>query len=303
MLLNLEKAKKWLRSQRARRNSNGMPAGPADDKNYIYTEITGYYLKAMLLSGDIEEANAAASYLLDLENDGYMPWNGNPEAPSFVFDSLIVADSLLDMFDYTFQDRYYNTAYRIANTAESVIDSGPYAIYQDGKAWNDLRTYYTLPGAHFIKLIPILKRFNLSTKQVEKLIPILQRGDGAFHCHPKTRYVFTHFHCYALDGIQDENKYAREYRRGVLWLHKAMNMMEHRPELKPRLPAWSSDKSWTMPGANIQAAYHLNRHGLYEDARLLRETASEDQLEDGSIPTKNGGEAEAWPTIFSILYS
>jgi len=58
-----------------------------------------------------------------------------------------------------------------------------------------------------------------------------------------------------------------------------------------------------MPGANAQAAYHLNNAGYHGDADALRNTVIEDQLVCGAIPIRTWGDAETWPTIFLFLYA
>jgi hypothetical protein len=244
----------------------------------------------------MEEAVLSANYLVEINKKGFISWNGTDNI-AYSFDTMIVADALLDMFEYSFQDKYYNAAHDMAKRMKGIIDGVGYLATMsspEGIAWDNPNIYYTIPGAHYLKLIPIFRRLGLDPEYLEKFI-YLQRNDGAFHCNPATRYSFTHFHCYALDGIQHLKK---EYARGAAWaLGNAMG-----GRMGQRLPAWSSDRSWSMPGANAQAAWHLANIGMKHEAQQLYDTVLEDQLPDGAIPIKTGGLAETWPTLFAMLY-
>lgn len=285
----LQKAIDWLLQQQT---DDGAVLNKPN--GFKYGEITGYFVKFCLQYGLIEEAVRSANYLVSQNQAGFISWNGRDDV-AYTFDTMIIADALMDMFDYSFQEHFFNAAHQMAGRIKQAwerIGKIPTMSNANGIFWNEPNVYYRLPGALYLKLIPIFQRFDMDTSYLEQFMS-LQRDDGGFHCHPQTRYVFTHFHCYALDGI--EEKYPRQYRRGAKWALK--NLMPH-----DRLPAWSSDRSWSMPGANMQAAWHLHNIGYETEAQKLRDTGLEDQLLSGAIPIRTWGAAEAWPTVFYFLY-
>lgn len=288
------RALNWLKA--SQREDGGVLASPNQkNKIYPYTEITGYYTKVCLMYDEDDYATRSANYIVNLNNNGFLSWDGNEDI-AYVFDTMICADALLDMWEYSYQEKYFNAAHQMVNRIKTILDTLghlPAMFDSKGSCWNNENLYYTMPGAHYIKLMPIFERFDMSRSYLNGLMH-LQRDDGAFHCHPKTRYVFSHFHAYALDGI--EKYFPAEYEKGAAWAAK--NLM---PD--GRVPAWSSDRSWSMPGANIQCAYHLHNIGMEYEADLLMKTVYEDQLEDGSIPIRTGGESETWPTIFLLMYN
>jgi hypothetical protein len=287
----LEKAAEWLRSQQ--KSDGGVLAGPAKDKQYAYTEITGYYVKYALRYGLLDEAVRSANYIAELNENGFLSWNGKDDL-CYSFDVAICADALMDMWDRSYQEKYYNAAHELMGRLKNMYEAlgwVPTMSNAAGQTWDNPSVYYKVPGAHYVKLIPIFERFGMSSEYLHRFTH-LQRDDGAFHCNPVTRYVFTHFHCYALDGLEGH----RKYQRGAAWAKD--NLM---PD--GRIPAWSSDRSWSMPGANMQAAYHLHRVGLESEANRLRDTVVEDQLGSGALPIRTGGAGETWPTLFMFLYA
>jgi hypothetical protein len=274
------------------RDDGAVMSGP---DGFPYTEITGYFVKFAIQYGLIAEAVKSSNYLIELNKDGFISWNGTDDI-AYSFDTMIVADALLDMFDYSFEDKYYTAAGQMANRIASIIeqlDRLPTMSSQEGNVWDDPNMYYKVPGAHYVKLIPIFKRFKMDTEFLERFLS-LQRDDGAFHCNRMTRYSFTHFHAYALDGIK--GYYPNEYERGALWAKD--NLMEG----TKKMPAWTSDRSWSMPGACLQCAYHLNEVGERNLARVMRETALREIGPTGGITIRDDRGEETWPSLFAYLY-
>lgn len=292
-----EKAKDWLLSMQ--QEDGSVIAGEAEDKQYPYMEITGYFLKFALKYDLLPEATNAANCLVKCAQNGFVSWNGT-DPYTYSFDTCIMADALLDFFEYSYQSRYYNTASMMMTritAMERQLGHIPTMFSRDGRAWNDPSVYYGIPAAHYLKLIPIFQRFGYETHYLERFLN-LQRGDGGFHCSPQTRYIMAHFHAYSLDGLENYEKYGEEYEKGALWAkHNLMGKEDY------RVPAWSSDRSWSMLGANLQLAYHLNNVGEKALARKIRDRAMLDQNDNGGIPIRDGKESEVWPSLFLFLYN
>jgi len=169
----------WLKNQQ---REDGAVLSKPD--GFPYSEITAYFVQMCLKFDMVEEAVRAANYLTSINRRGFVSWDGSSNL-AYSFDTMLCADALMDMFDYSFRDDYYNAAHEMAGRIGSVIDEYndlPTMSDYSGRFFNNPNVYYGIPGALYLKLIPIFERFDMDTSYLEGLMD-LQRDDGGFHCH------------------------------------------------------------------------------------------------------------------------
>jgi uncharacterized protein YyaL (SSP411 family) len=230
-----------------------------DEKRYdcIYHEINGYGMSCLVdlyrQTGDhgyLEHAQVIASYLLSnlggddgeassiaFSHSMVLP-GMQPVNKFYAFDNGMIVAGLIDLHEATGDNTYLNAAVRCMSWVVDCLqtDDGAFYSYYDG----DTGTLWH-GGSHFdcdrsvlhAKLaIPLLKTAKHSAhsvfrKSAEALLNWaveLQADDGAFWSNEHRKAVFTHAHCYAVEGFlyaffaTRHHSYLDTANCGIRWL-------------------------------------------------------------------------------------
>lgn len=224
---------------------------------FVYHEITGYAISSFLnmyrsLSDDkyLQYAKEAADYLLQFQvieeykiEYGAIPHSlGLPDLKEskqyWSFDNAMILQGLADLYLETKGERYYHGAIMIAkwladkmqtesNSFLSMYDAVRNEIHHKGIAFE--KDFGCLHAKHAIGLLKAAKIsendvFEKSAKKVADWVLSLQREDGAFWSNIHKKFVVTHSHCYAIEGllysyyILKDEKYLHDCMKGAYWL-------------------------------------------------------------------------------------
>jgi len=225
--------------------------------NFIYNEINGYGISCFVnlyrSTGNEEylrHAKAVADYLFSTLSgeDGHVSTLAFVHSASFPeqklnrryfsFDNGMIVSGLLDLYEVTGDLKYYDHGKRcISWIIESLQQSdGAFHSYYNadtGEIWHGGEGFINDRSAIHTKLsIPLLKvwkhsgnaAFLNSANTLMKWAKGLQAEDGAFWSDEYKKTVFTHYHCYAVEGFLYAYHVTRneEYRsaalRGIDWL-------------------------------------------------------------------------------------
>lgn len=192
--------------------------------SYIYSEITGYGLKALLNLNNEEppqffpRIQAAADYLLKVQLDvgpfahGVHHNQNSPLGVSYTFDTAICTSALLDFYRTEPNDNLLQSSkkagYWLIEVAQN--DDGSFmSKYEAGKFVKENRWYGDRCCLHGKNLIALLKLwentgesvFKSSAENVAKWVVSLQLENGAFKVNSNENYIFTHAHCYVVEGL------------------------------------------------------------------------------------------------------
>lgn len=227
----------------------------------IYCEITGYALQFWLRlyqwRGEdlfLDMAKDAGEFLLRAqEKDGCLkgafPYgfilpSGNKIEKYYSFDTGICLAALIDLYQITREDKYLNGAIAAGEwliTMQNQDGSFVAVISRedngrDGlpiiEGWfGDGSCLHAKNGIGFLKLYKILKSekfLNLAERTLDWIVA-LQNPDGSFRANIKENYIFTHAHCYTLEGllyaysILGSKSYLDPLIRGGRWLISKQN--------------------------------------------------------------------------------
>ncbi|HET6373807.1 MAG TPA: prenyltransferase/squalene oxidase repeat-containing protein, partial [Candidatus Polarisedimenticolia bacterium] len=213
-----------------------------------YTEITGYGISLFAFlqrtRGDTSfngAARAAADYLLSVQtSDGAYPHLPDPASPSargplYAFDTGVCIVGMARLAK----------ASKEARDRESVLAAGKWLLgmqrgdgsfssmqREDGVVVDPGGFYGDGSCIHAKNAIALLELHALSGGEQWREAAVracdhvltLQAPDGAFWSVPDRRYVFTHAHCYACEGLLfagellGEERFTAAARRGIAWL-------------------------------------------------------------------------------------
>jgi len=190
----------------------------------IYTEITGYGLKTLvnfLTEGksDFEtRAKAAAGFLLKVQSDtgpfahGAYYEQKKPIDTYYTFDTAICTSALLDFYriepNNDFLQSSKKAGYWLVEVAQN--DDGSFmSKYEGGKFLRESKWYGDRCCLHGKNIIALLKlwentnesMFKSSAEKVANWVASLQLENGAFKVNSNENYVFTHAHCYVIEGL------------------------------------------------------------------------------------------------------
>jgi uncharacterized protein YyaL (SSP411 family) len=224
---------------------------------YIYSEITGYAISSFLniykIIGDLkylQYAKDAADYLLKLQSAektkfcfGAVPHSITPPNMEVTeqywsFDNAMILQGLADMYRQTGENRYYQAALFIADWLTGTMqhrDGSFFSMYDSQR--NEIRH----EGISFDKdfgclhakcVISLLKFaeisgngiFGQAARKVADWVLSLQRDNGAFWANTRKKYIVTHAHCYAVEGllyahyILKDRRYLHACIRAADWL-------------------------------------------------------------------------------------
>ena len=204
-------------------------------KNYdlVYNEITGYAISTLvclyLYTGNqqyLQMAIKAADYLLSIQclDSTLEEYGGIPHSLSldgsqcnqqyYTFDNAMCLQGLVDLYNLTNNKQYLKGSLLIADwlLTMQIADGSFLAMYD---AETTLKEHPSqlfagdrgcLHAKHAIGLLKLAdacgnKKYTDSAQKVCDWVLSLQREDGAFWANPERRYVFTHAHCYATEGL------------------------------------------------------------------------------------------------------
>ena len=227
------------------------------DYSFVYHEITGYAISSFLniyksLINDryLDYAKQAADYLLQFQvtekykNEyGAVPHSlslpGYETAKKYwSFDNAMILQGLTDLYLEAQDEAYYQSALLIAKwlvekmqnkdgSFFSVYDADKNEICHEGIAFD--KDFGALHAKHCIGLLKTARisqndLFENSAIKAATWVLSLQREDGAFWSNINQKYIVTHAHCYAIEGLlycyyklKDE-RYLNACIKGADWL-------------------------------------------------------------------------------------
>lgn len=199
----------------------------------VYNEITGYGISTLvylyLYTGNqqhLQMAIEAADYLLSIQclDSTLEEYGGIPHSLSldgsqcnqqyYTFDNAMCLQGLIDLYILTNNERYLNGSSLIADWLLIMqIANGSFLAMYDAET--KLKEHPSqlfagdqgcLHAKHAIGLLKLAdasgsNKYDESAKKVCDWVLSLQRENGAFWANPSRRYVFTHAHCYATEGL------------------------------------------------------------------------------------------------------
>lgn len=217
---------------------------------FIYTEITGYGLKMLLNlfengeSALIQRVRATADFLLKMQSDdgpfvrGVLYRQNRIIDTCYTFDTAICTSALLDLFvaehDNKFISSSQKAGYWLVEKAQT-NDGSFRSKYRDGKFSGEGKWYgdgCCLHGKNIICLLKLWSKtgkqaFRLSAEKTADWVMTLQLPNGAFKVSAKEDYVFTHAHCYVVEGllyayyVTKKNDYLSSAIKAAEWLTEA----------------------------------------------------------------------------------
>jgi hypothetical protein len=214
----------------------------------VYTEITGYAISLLVFlartTGDpglLDSARESADYLIRIQSpEGAFPDLPDPSNPTsdarlFTFDTAICATGLARLYRAVGEDRYRESALAagrwllrmrapdgsfLAQALENGSVQDPGGFYGDGSCIH-AKVAMALLELHDVTAIPELRAAAVGVCDHTLR---LQDPDGGFFSRPSRRYIFTHAHGYACEGLIHagtllaEGRYLESARRGIEWL-------------------------------------------------------------------------------------
>ncbi len=225
---------------------------------YVYNEITGYGISAYVQfyrwfreEAFLNYAVQAADYLLkfQVKNESVFQFGAFPHSLSlkdnavknlyYAFDAGICIQGLMDLYLALGDRKYLRSAVDASRWLIRMQRSdGSFFAYfdeTDGSLSHEGITFVGDGGCLHAKLAVALLKFRDNycseapefrdcARRVLNRTLELQHEDGSFWANDREAYVFTHAHCYALEGFlhgqmktQDESYY-ETFKRGVDWL-------------------------------------------------------------------------------------
>ncbi len=266
---NLELASNWLtKSGIIYRDRENSPYGPLkggyliDEKKYdcIYHEINGYGISCFLnlyrSTGNnnyLQHAKAIADYLLSTLSEresevSALAFAHSASLPElkplykyFAFDNAMIVSGLLDLYEVTGEQRYFETGKRCMEWVIGCLQQpdGAFHSYYDGdtgEVWHGGTRFDKDRSILHAKIaMPLLKvrkqsgddEFLESATALLKWAAGLQADDGAFWSNEHKKTVFTHSHCYCVEGFlyacfaTGNETYTSIALRGIEWLSNA----------------------------------------------------------------------------------
>ena len=224
---------------------------------FIYSEITGYAISSFLniytSLGDqkyLQYSKDAADYLLQLQSAeknklrfGAVPHSvtlPNMEITEqyWSFDNAMILQGLADLFIQTDQQNYYRGAVLIAEWLTgtmqhsdgsffSMYDAQRNEICHEGPFFDkDFGCLHAKCAIGLLKTAQITGNgiFGQAARKVADWVLSLQRDDGAFWANTRRKYIVTHAHCYAVEGllyahhILKDRRYLKACIRAADWL-------------------------------------------------------------------------------------
>ena len=185
----------------------------------LYTEITGYGVSLRLWRGGGGLVDELSSFLRMAAGPaggvvyGYYPGSGRWSGKAYVFDNGVVAKGLLDAYRATGRRSYLEQALTVCRWILGMqVGDGWFRAAYDYSAGD----YYS-PGEwygdggclHGKTVMPLIDAYRVTgsdtyLEAVEKTLGWLlglQHESGGFEARPGAGYVFSHAHCYAMEGV------------------------------------------------------------------------------------------------------
>lgn len=231
----------------------------------LYCEITGYGIK-FLLNLYVQEKNkkyldmalSSGQFLLKSQNNeinspfyGAFPYGYDRKSfkkigAYFSFDTSIIMSSLIDLYKKTADIQYLNSAKRagewLVNFMQNEDGSFKAVLFDNNfiNIDNRLRNFIgsinksCLHAKNAIGLIKLSEASNIEhfkTSAIKTLHwPLkLQNSDGGFRITENKNFIFSHFHCYCLEGLLygyfklRNNMFLESSIKGAEWLLKNQN--------------------------------------------------------------------------------
>lgn len=223
----------------------------------VYHEINGYAISCFLHlyrhTNDkpwLSHAIAIGDYLISTQNrkngevaasafsHSLLPSNLKQLTKYYAFDNGMIVSGLMDLYETTKEQKYYEAGRRciiwLTNSLQmsdgafhSYYDSDSSHIWHGGTGFDKDRSVL-----HAKITMPLLRTWKLSHDRsfldsADALLDWsrgLQADDGAFWSNEYRKCVFTHSHCYALEGflyayfITQNPEYLDIVSKGVQWL-------------------------------------------------------------------------------------
>ncbi len=229
--------------------------------SFLYCEITGYAINFFLNLYKIKQeenflntAKKAGNFLVRFQAKegnlrGAIPWNVNEDGKAhhlyYSFDTGVCLNGLADLYMVTGEKQYLQSAVMAADwlIGQAQNDDGSYRAVFD-RIQNVFNSFMLLKywsgdrGCLHIKNIRgLIKTYKISRneeylKSIRKTMSWskkMQDEDGSFPATQGKDFIFTHSHCYAIEGIISAFIFCNdtECRRQILaaadWLLKTQN--------------------------------------------------------------------------------
>ena len=228
---------------------------------FYYSEITGYALSLFCLlykkekeKRYIESAKKSAAFLLKYQ----IRLNESPHQGSFpeglrkrdksimnrhyTFDTAMCIQGLMDFYEIVKDDKILQSAINAGDWLVSMqLESGAFLAYYDSKTNISIH-----PGSEFhldegclhakhaialYKLYNVTKdiKYKNAAVKVCNWVITLQSPDGSIWVNENKSYVYSHAHCYALEGliyaysVNKDSSFKEAILKGSSWLKKNIN--------------------------------------------------------------------------------
>jgi len=229
------------------------------DYPFVYCEITGYAIQFLLRisrwydnKGFLAVAQASGEFLLrsqykgsDKSLEGAFPYGyrlpGEQKIDKYYsFDTSICMGALVELYETFGDKRYLESALKAGRWLECMQNEngsfksghfGEEASPQDLNWYGDCGCLHAKNAIGLLKLYQATqdKRFLSLAKKTLDWALSLQHGDGYFRATWDYHFVFTHAHCYTIEGllygyfIIGEKRYLDAAVQGGCWLLRTQN--------------------------------------------------------------------------------
>jgi len=221
---------------------------------YIYSEVTGYGVKLFINlyhwtedTDFLREAENMANFLLKIQHKNgafpfaYYPNNDKVSMRFFSFDTAVCISSLVDLYTENQNAKYLKGAMAAGEWLVSKAqnsDGSFKCMYDEGtRRFKNINEWFGDKGSlHAKNAIGLLKLYIVTNEEKYKesaqrvcdwATRNVQKKSGAFQINPNHDWIFTHGHCYAVEGILyaytilHYNRYFNAALKGGKWLMKA----------------------------------------------------------------------------------
>lgn len=201
--------------------------------SFLYCEITGYAINFLLNLYKIKQeeyflntAKKAGNFLVRFQAKegnlrGAIPWNVNEDGNShhcyYSFDTGVCLNGLADLYLVTGENQYLQSAVMAADwlICQAQNDDGSYRAVFD-RSQNIFNRFMLLKywsgdrgSLHIKNIRGLIKAYKITRneeylKSIRKTISWsknIQDEDGFFPAAQGKDFIFTHAHCYAIEGI------------------------------------------------------------------------------------------------------
>jgi len=274
--------------------------------SFLYTEITGYcisflsllhlyspneenkrrlvkstewIIKTMSYKGSDPYAQGAVSWQYDFQQ--------GKATKAYSFDCAVCSKALLDAYLVSGNTNFLEQAEKILELVTNIMMNEDGSIkpaydWEEQRFSYDKSKWYEASGSLHVKMvIPLLQASeflnkNNYAKAAEKIGRWglgLQEENGGFKVNKHLKYINSHAHCYALEGLvylhfhTSDNQFLEAFRKGILWLLNSQNR-------DGSVREWSKNRRLIMNKKTSYVAAQASRlfliaYTLFRDERFV----------------------------------